>query len=70
MVLYEYQDTAAYNCACSEERRGIRCNVGGDNTCKYSCKLIGHTGGTCDQDFNCVCSGWVNIYCLSKIFEW
>ena len=24
MVLYEYQDTAAYNCDCSEERRGIR----------------------------------------------
>ena len=51
------QVTAAFNCACSEERRGIRCNVGGDNTCKYTCKVIGHTGGACDEDFNCICSG-------------
>ena len=51
------EDTAAYNCACAEERRGIRCNVGGPNTCKYTCKVIGHTGGTCDEEYNCVCSG-------------
>ena len=31
--------------------------MGGDNTCKYTCKMIGHTGGTCDEEYNCVCSG-------------
>merc|ERR1711862_314905 len=27
--------TAAYNCSCSDERRGVLCNVGGPNTCNY-----------------------------------
>ena len=59
--------TAAFNCNCSEERRGIRCNVGGQNTCKYSCKLIGHTGGECGEDFDCKCSGsFLTIFLRSK----
>merc|ERR1712013_150580 len=57
--------TAAYNCECAQERRGIRCNLGGPNTCDYSCRAIGHTGGTCSENYDCECSGtnnrWGNI---------
>merc|ERR1712121_506067 len=45
------------SCICSDERRGILCNVGGPNTCNYSCKSRGHTGGPCEEDFTCKCSG-------------
>ena len=27
----------------------MRCNVGGPNTCSYSCRALGHTGGACDD---------------------
>merc|ERR1711988_36080 len=33
--------TGAFNCSCEEESRGVRCNVGGENVCHYSCKMNG-----------------------------
>merc|ERR1712200_172449 len=50
-------ETGAFDCQCSAERRGIRCHVGGENVCHASCLLQGHTGGECDKSFSCNCSG-------------
>merc|ERR1712203_1139209 len=30
------EDVGQFKCECDKERRGIRCNLGGDNTCYYS----------------------------------
>ena len=40
---------------------GIRCSIGGDTACSLGCKVIGQSGGTCDDDNKC----W---YVNSKIF--
>ena len=40
---------------------GIRCSIGGDTACSLGCKVLGQSGGTCDDDNKC----W---YVNSKIF--
>jgi len=35
---------------------GIRCSIGGDTACSLGCKVLGQSGGTCDDDNKCWCS--------------
>lgn len=53
-------ETGAFDCHCDQELRGIRCNLGGPNTCHYSCVLMGHREGNCDGEYRCVCGGGNN----------
>ena len=43
----------------------FRCNLGGDNTCYYSCVALGYSNGMCDENDNCNCGGgnnrWGNL---------
>ena len=32
---------------------GIRCSIGGDTACSLGCKVLGQSGGTCDDDNKC-----------------
>ncbi len=32
-----------------------RCNLGGPNTCHYSCVALGYTEGHCDSTYRCTC---------------
>ena len=32
---------------------GIRCSIGGDTACSLGCKVLGQSGGTCDDDKKC-----------------
>ena len=38
----------------------FRCNLGGENTCYYSCKALGYRNGMCDAQDNCECGGGNN----------
>merc|ERR1712001_83410 len=53
-------DVGQFKCECSRERRGVRCNLGGDNTCYYSCVALGYSNGMCDEQDNCTCGGGNN----------
>ena len=32
---------------------GIRCSIGVDFACSLSCKVLGQSGGTCDNEDEC-----------------
>jgi len=55
-------ETGAFDCNCSSERRGIRCNLGGPNVCKYGCMATGHLTGICVDGDKCQCSDEMNAW--------
>jgi len=34
--------------------------MGGPNTCRYSCMMLGYRTGLCDEEFKCNCGGGNN----------